>query len=338
MNTIDMNKLTTAVNDGLVMCKKHPTAALWIYDYTPKTQYEKRWDEITMRCRGLIVDENGNIVARPFPKFFNYGEKMPEQRLQIVEATEKMDGSLGILYWVDNIPYIATRGSFTSDQAIWASNWIQPYAQLLEKYRPNTLLFEIIYPENRVVVDYGEMQELVLIGMYDQYEVSAYWSELQVIADNCGFRTPAVYRMDNIHQYLEFASQMSANAEGFVVRYSNGERYKVKGNQYLVAHKLLHGISFNRVLEATQNGTIDQWLDGVPDEFLSTINGYRDTIAQRIMAARIRVENIFNQSPKDVTRKEFAKWATTQKKGDLPYLFALYDGFDITPMLYKREF
>lgn len=37
-----------------------------MYNYTAKAQYDKLWNEVTLQCRGLILDGDGNVVARPF--------------------------------------------------------------------------------------------------------------------------------------------------------------------------------------------------------------------------------------------------------------------------------
>jgi hypothetical protein len=77
----------------------HPTLPLFIHNYSEKTQFDKRWDEVTMSCRGLILDNNGDVIARPWKKFFNYGEgRLKIDDVMPVEVTDKMDGSLGILY------------------------------------------------------------------------------------------------------------------------------------------------------------------------------------------------------------------------------------------------
>ena len=63
--------LKEMLEQGYVVFKKHPEADLFIYNYSAKTQYERIWNEITLACRGLILDAEGNFVARPFAKFFN---------------------------------------------------------------------------------------------------------------------------------------------------------------------------------------------------------------------------------------------------------------------------
>ena len=110
---------------------KHSDLNLWIIDYSNKCTLEGMWNQVTMTCRGIIIDDSNNIVAWPVYKFFNYEEidtlasKHPELNLEIPDLPfkvfEKMDGSLGVGYWVDDKLYIATKGSFCSDQAIKAN-------------------------------------------------------------------------------------------------------------------------------------------------------------------------------------------------------------------------
>jgi hypothetical protein len=44
---IDYKKIQQAVTDKLVNVQKHPTEDLFIYNYNPRVQYEKLWDETT---------------------------------------------------------------------------------------------------------------------------------------------------------------------------------------------------------------------------------------------------------------------------------------------------
>ncbi len=111
-----------AVDAGLVSCRKHSIDDLWILNYTPECQFSKSWNRTTLQCRGLIVDANGNVVARPFGKFFNLSEHDNPELPKVpygspFTAYEKMDGSLGIIFHYNNKWQIATRGSFESEQA-----------------------------------------------------------------------------------------------------------------------------------------------------------------------------------------------------------------------------
>jgi RNA ligase len=154
------------IDSGLVNENEHPEFPLVLYNYTQECQFGKKWDDVTRMCRGLIVHKETNeIIARPFSKFFNYeehvanGDAMPNE---IPYVYEKVDGSLGILYWFNGLPFIATRGSFSSDQAIWATQKIRE-KDLSFVDKRYTYLFEIVYPENRIVVSYGDMKDLVFL-------------------------------------------------------------------------------------------------------------------------------------------------------------------------------
>ena len=117
----DLNILSKYIDEGLVIKQVHSTLPLSIYNYSRECQYSGKWDDITLNCRGLVLDNDGNVIAKPFPKFFNYEELKPEDiPNENFEVYEKMDGSLGSVFNYDGEWYMATRGSFQSDQAIKA--------------------------------------------------------------------------------------------------------------------------------------------------------------------------------------------------------------------------
>jgi RNA ligase len=167
-------------NEKFIRQQTHPTLPLNIINYTEQAQYKREWNEVTLNCRGLIYNyDTGEIVARGFPKFFNWDDSsQPYPPHGPVLRSPKMDGSLGILYpdYSDNphtvIWRVATRGSFASDQASWATStlWLQHAAgdlDLTDLNPAKSYLCEIIYPENRIVVDYGTQERLTLLDVLD---------------------------------------------------------------------------------------------------------------------------------------------------------------------------
>src|SRR5258708_3429749 len=144
---------------GFIRVVRHDTEPYLLFNYTEEAMFKNTWNDVERVSRGLIVNYlTYELVALPFTKFFGL-EQQPETSLLNLpssecEVTAKMDGSLGILYWCSDGPAIATRGSFTSDQAIWATKFLRERFDLSGLDRDITLLFEIIYPENRVVLDY----------------------------------------------------------------------------------------------------------------------------------------------------------------------------------------
>jgi len=263
--------------DGYVSVQKHPETELYIYNYTANAQYEKLWNEITLACRGLILDADKNIVERPFEKFFNLNEvnneNIPSSNFNVYE---KMDGSLGILYWFNERPCIATRGSFTSDQAIKGTEILHSkYQYLISKLdKTKTYLFEIIYPENRIVVDYGSTQDLVLLAIIDTQ--TGFNEPLQEI----GFTIVNKYNgIKDIHVLKNLEEE---NKEGFVIQYDNGFRVKVKFDEYLRLHKLVTMVSNITVWEYLMHElSFDELLDRVPDEFYSWVKETKNNLTQQ---------------------------------------------------------
>lgn len=159
--------LTEAIDAGYVSRKAHPELPLSLYSYTRTAQYEQVWNQVTTRCRGLVADDvTGAVVALPLPKFFNVGEHesgrpyAPALPDEPFEVYDKVDGSLGILFHYAGKWRAASRGSFTSTQAVWAQRRLDG-RDTSALVPGTTYLAEILYPQNRIVVDYGERRDLV---------------------------------------------------------------------------------------------------------------------------------------------------------------------------------
>ena len=152
---LDVNLLNKMIDLGYVLVNKHPNVDLYILNYSKVCPIDRMWNDVTEKCRGLIVDSEGNVKARPFRKFYNYEEIEDKSIIPNLpfKVYDKMDGSLGILYWIDDIPYIATKGSFTSEQAQIGTAILHAmgYDAFKELDKNITYLFEIIIPEVEII-------------------------------------------------------------------------------------------------------------------------------------------------------------------------------------------
>ena len=164
---VDMKKISELEQDGLVQMKKHPEYPLFLLNYTAKTQFKQRWCKELIYARGLVITEDGEIIARPLPKFFNYYEITDWYQLQdnYYELYDKMDGSLGIMFYYENERIFCTRGSFISDQAEKSEELFKSKYNNVNINKECTYCFEVIYPENKIVVDYDEVEDLFLISI-----------------------------------------------------------------------------------------------------------------------------------------------------------------------------
>lgn len=331
-----LEKLNKYYEDGLLYKQVHPSLPLTIWNYTEKVQYENLWDEVTLMCRGLVTDNNGDIVATPFQKFFNIeeGKFTPTENFEVYE---KMDGSLGIVFWYQGQWVVATRGSFTSDQAIKAREILKKYNTDI-MFRHLTFCFEIIYPENRIVLDYGDDEKLVLLGTFDKNG-----KEMDVeIWSQWGF--DVVKKYDGIKDFKELKSMVKNDQEGFVVKFSNGDRIKVKGVEYLRLHKIMTNVTTTGIWEYLKNGEdVMELLKDVPDEFYKKIQTYvkdlRYSYFQISEDAGKKFDYMmygkYNDKEPITDRKEFAEWVFTQPKHLSGILFRMYDKKDYSEMIWN---
>ncbi|MHC4181811.1 MAG: RNA ligase [Planctomycetota bacterium] len=317
---------------------------LILFNYTPQAHFTNKWNFFERVSRGLIIDRvTGGVVARPYDKFFNWGEKGRYGKGHIVTVTEKMDGSLGILYRHNGEYKIATRGSFDSEQAVratdflntlWGPQWVFP--------EELTLLFEIIAPWNRVVVDYGDYANLCLIAARNRYtgEYLPYSSStmsLYHLAFDYGFDLVKQVNFHSITDIIEATGKIDANQEGWVVEMSDGSRWKFKGDDYKHLHRLITGLSYKRAVEAVKYDKVNALLEIIPDEFLDEFKKWVEEIRNVVYYTNIYIDTAFHVAPKS-SRKEFAQWVNEYQPWHAPYLFKKYDGKDYQDLMFQREF
>lgn len=233
-----------------------------IFNYTEDITYSREWDDVTMAARGLILNRvTGEVVARPFTKFFNYGEydvevEIPDRPPDV--ATVKLDGSLGISYFDRGNLLWATRGQFFSVQALAAQQiWDSKYhhVQVLPEF---TLLAEIIHPSSRNVIHY-DYEDLVLLGIVNRhtgrdypYNLVAEWAAAN------GMRVTEQVEA-TFEQLVERAKTLHYQHEGFVLRWGD-HRVKVKGHAYCEMARVIKGL--------TERHVADLWYAGQPLPFV----------------------------------------------------------------------
>lgn len=259
---IDKDEFEACVNAGYIMINYHPTVeGLRIICYTQTCNSDKYWNKTTVACRGLIVDKDDNIIARPFKKFFNYEEHevcenilKPKDIDELAfdwtpEVYEKLDGSLGILYWVGNVPYIATKGSFTSPQALHATHLLHTkYRDSWDKLlRTKTYLFEIIYPEDLHVVTYKDVDDIFLLAIISTENNFEYPVELMKKV----FPVVKKYYLSNWKECRQLVD--GTNREGFVIKIGP-LRIKMKYEEYWRLHYLKAGLSEKMIRRCLVDG------------------------------------------------------------------------------------
>jgi len=334
-NKIDTNILKTYISNDYIKCVKHPKENLFIYNYTQKTQYERFWDDITMQCRGIVLDEVGNIIAKPFDKFFNIEEHNENDipKNKNFEVFDKVDGSLIIVFNYKDKWHVCTKGSFTSEQSIKARDmiWNKYDYSILNNYKDYTFLFEIVYPENRIVVNYGLEEDLHLITAINIEDYSEKnYDELLEFSKLFGSKI--VKRYDGVKDFKKIRENLNeTNKEGFVVRFENGFRLKMKYEEYCKLHKVVTNLS-NKVIweHLKERKDICDILDNVPDEMFSSIKEIVNDFNKRydeIINECVSVYKVLD------SRKDTAIYFKEQKYPHI--LFSMLDEKDYSDDVWK---
>jgi RNA ligase len=331
---LDLDILNRYIADGWVVKNDHPTLPISIYNYSRTTQYEGKWDEITKKCRGLILDREGNVVAKSFDKFFNYEEltfkDIPEETFEVFE---KLDGSLGILFWYQGKWILASKGSFVSDQSIKGSQILKEKYNVEVLPKGYTTVVEIIYPQNRIVCDYGNDEVLVVLSMISNVSGKELdYDSMMSFNDVSGM--PVIKKYDGIQNYDTLKTLIGKDREGYVIRFKNGFRMKIKGEEYVRLHRILTGFSNVDIWEYLKDGKdVSELLDRVPDEFdnwvKTTIRDLRYGCFQlRETAGKLhdgfRYGKYGDVDP-EPTKKEFAEFVMKQQKVLHPIMFAMWN-------------
>lgn len=356
---LDVELLQKHLDEKTINFQAHPTLPLGIYSYTHSVKIEQWGDGVLDYCRGLIVDPSGEIVARPFKKFHNLNtnyapESMEDNLYQLgmkPEITEKMDGSLGIFWSYQGEWGIATRGSFTSDQAKWATQWYKNRvdAGLARPFSGNvfTPLFEIIYPENQIVVDYKGFEGLVLIGAVNKDSgQEANHEHLKGLGDIAGFAGSLIVLSHQPDVLRKTKAKEEENREGFVLTFHREDdepvKVKMKFDDYVKYHKIVTELSPNKIWCMLSSGERVDHFDAMPKHFRIWSQRWIDKLYYDYTNMYCRAEAIFNCRPEFAGQKqrdyrklcaEAFQQATAGQRELLPVLFAMLDR--VTPSIWE---
>jgi len=276
-----------------------------------------------------------NVVPIPIGKdrrkFFPFGRRGLDIKTSTGNYFAKgilVHNSLGILFTLDNKPQIATRGSFTSEQAVRAN------AILYERYGsfrfvPSyTYLFEIIYPENRIVVNYGWQENLVLLAVIE----TETGKELDIQAQEWPFPVTRLY--DGLTDIEQVRKLEEANAEGFVVRFAGGLRLKMKLAEYVRLHRIMTHVNERVIWELLRtNQPLEPLLEKVPDEFYLWVKRTRADLLAKFARIEEQCRAIVSRVEGLPTRKEQAALIMKEQYGGIA--FAMLDKKNYQDMIWK---
>lgn len=313
------------VKKGLL--SKKEKGDLVLYNYTQKCTYDSAWDDVTLKSRGIIYcKKTKEVVSHVMKKFFNLGENEFTQINKLplhlsYEVYEKVDGSMVTCSKYQNDWIVATRGSFESDQALEAKKIILEE----KKYNLNpelSYVFEVIYPANRVspgarlVVDYGTTRDVVLLTAFNKAQEGIECTRAYLEQHAKALGMPITRRFDmTLDQAVAEQKLIPMNNEGFVIRFADGTRIKLKGDEYIRMQKILNGMSPLSIWEAfTEFGVPHDYLKTLPEEILDEANVIAKKIYDRMDLAFFELKSVMITKLPQVNknnpewRKELGLW------------------------------
>lgn len=273
---LDPEQLADMIVAKRIKVQKHPELPLLIYNYSDLAQYAGEWTQAERVCRGLIVAEDDmRVIARGPSKFFNYGE--PSAKTYpldtMVRVTKKEDGSLGIGWHYEGHYGIATRGSFTSEQAMHATEGKSEgtvfHIGLFES-RGSTVVGEIVFPENRIVLDYGDRDELILLGGVIN-RTGLFNARADAVLMDYRPETGLVKQPHVMTLAEAIALPIPDDEEGYVLDILDADgntidHLKLKGARYKELHAAIFGLTERKVWEQMVAGTDAAYIEALPDE------------------------------------------------------------------------
>lgn len=338
---VDFDRLSKYHAEGKLRHSASPGGDLHVWCYSQATVFSRDWDDLTRMCRGLVTDGDGTVVSRPFPKFFNWGEpEAPQEPLTRTPfwAYDKIDGTLIVVGMYNGESVVSTKGSFTT----WHSEVARDLLQGWKPIEGSTGIFELIHPDNRIVIDYGGREDLIMLGAVanetgeDHFRPDTY-------ADESGWTgettPPRSFNLINMIQTVQ-DPEAGPGREGFVLLWPNptgpSPRVKLKFAQYIDLHYRLSRLSNVAVWEALSTGTFDALLEVVPDEMYDLVRECADQLNSEFN----RVYALADQarayaSSNFITRREQAEWILTNSSV-AGITFKLLDARTVDQMIWNE--
>jgi len=303
----------------------------FLLSYTNEAQYgEEPFTAIERACRGLVIRNDGKIMALPMEKFFNLGEpqckSLPDEPYQV---WEKVDGSLGVFWYeYSNDPKkpscwrCNTRGSFSNTYIDFAMNWWNQHVDQSGIPSNYTIMVEICIDDDEMSRAAKKPQGLYLIACRDRNT----GKDIPITELNVDGLLPIQQEQHkSINKVLE-ARDTEEGTEGWVIRFESGFRIKIKTTWYLKLFRAIHFLNPNKVREMMLEDPSGKWRNDIPDDLQPQITEMQETINERLAVELARINEAYSTIQRIESRKDFALAVMRDYKGISKWLFALRDG------------
>lgn len=298
---------------------------------------------LARECRGIVFDkETGKCVSRPFHKFFNVGQNQYAMKENIdwknAVISNKWDGSMAIPHLINDKIIWRTKKSFYSGVADQINRYWQGLdtttresVEAMIKFEIDinrTCIFEFVSPDNRIVVHYTSTQ-------------------LQLLAIRSNHTGRYVHYSGNPDELNSFDENILTEIEGDkdvegCVIFDGKELYKQKTDWYQKRHKVLSKLSAKFIVNTILDGKMDDVISFMKEltmpERIAELEKAWGMVVVRYREEYADAHSLYDSVKNIVDRKEFALTVTGDPlfKPYASYMFALYDGKEIEPIVRKN--
>lgn len=325
------------LDDGLSFVRRDGYSIL-DYIYVTETTFT---NPLALECRGLKFGADGRLLARPFHKFFNLGEKERPHEVDWSRphtVFEKLDGSMVHPARLNGATVFMTRKGL-SEQAVSAWNVAGENVRRMAEdliLSGLTPMFEFTSPNNHIVVPYND-ERLTLLAIRETVS-GRYYSHAELMEAARSFRvaTPEVYNMMGDADALIGRARTLEGKEGYVVAFDDGHRLKIKADAYVLRHKALsQSVLEKNVLNWIATGAIDDVLPLLPNIVRAKIVDYQRRLFG-CLETHCRVVDAFVREHEEAPRRNFAAAVQTELHPRLRQAaFAKLDGKDTRAFFLK---
>lgn len=281
------SKQTFDKYEQMGLLKSSHYGGLVVYCYNEFCQYSQLWNQITRQARGIVFSEDGELLQRCVPKFFNMGERegvadyqtIPNESVRANPTIEeKLDGCLIKVSRIGDKLLITSKCSFDNEFIDTAKELISNRYSVDDFDESKTYHFELLAEQTltATVIDYGKQPKLVLWSIVDNRNGAE--SNVYKLSDR--FEVPKQYDSKLIDN-VDSLNDDGEIHEGVVLVFGAGQvRLKLKTAKYLKLFKTKNCLSNLKVWEALSNGKKLTHED-VPEEFWSWLDSTNDLLESR---------------------------------------------------------
>lgn len=307
-----LRQLEDYIQEGYIRRQYHPSLPLQILNYTDKTQFEHKWDEVTLKCRGLVLDDKGRVVIECPPKFFNHTD--PEATkidFDNCVISEKLDGYyISVRYDHEYGRIITSRGSFDNQYVDRAKAILSSVGFPLDVSYFMELCANFEGDESVIVTKH----DVPSIRIWGVREVNGKW---RYPIDEPFMKVARYFSPEEARHYLQ------GEVEGVVLfDPKTGDRVKVKTAWFIERHRLISGCSKKHVWELLKSGKHVKEME-IPDEMMESMQTWEDELLRLYEEEDEKIRVLF-KSCYHLNKKGIALDPSIPNKYR-PYLFNLYD-------------